>query len=349
MDNQGSAGKVKFVKRKLVLSTFAFAAAVIMLISNVAGQRQRQRTAAAPATSTIASYLPASDAIAVIDTKRMLNETMPSILGGDPAKLAQANAEVDKFKTKTGVDVRSFDRVVMSVRYAYPAPGTTKFELVAIAHGTFDAKAVAASARTAGSGKVREEKYRGATITIINVNDQIKLLGLWNMRVNELAICVLDQNSLALGTPVNVRAAIDAGKKGLAANDLIALATRDQKAVMGFGANISRELLAKLDVGNDTLAKDVGAIRQAYGSIGSTQSDVTMTIVARTDSAQSATNLGDTVEGLRQLGGIFITRMAQPRKALAESALNNLKVTARGNELEIRTQVAAANLAALMK
>ena len=31
----------------------------------------------------------------------MLNETMPSILGSDQAKLAQANAEIDKFKTKT--------------------------------------------------------------------------------------------------------------------------------------------------------------------------------------------------------------------------------------------------------
>ena len=65
--------------------------------------------------------------------------------------------------------------------------------------------------------------------------------------------------------------------------------------------------------------------------------------------ADAEKNLGDTVEGLRQLGSMFIGRMAPPRKALAESALNNLKVTTRGNELEIRTQVAAANLAALMK
>ena len=74
-----------------------------------------------------------------------------------------------------------------------------------------------------------------------------------------------------------------------------------------------------------------------------------MMVVARTDTPDSAKNLGDTVEGLRQLGSIFIMRLTQPRKALAESALNNLKVTARGNELEIRTQVAAANLAALIK
>jgi len=49
------------------------------------------------------------------------------------------------------------------------------------------------------------------------------------------------------------------------------------------------------------------------------------------------------------LGTMFIGRLAQPRRALAESALNNLKVTTREVEVEIRTQVAAANLAALIK
>lgn len=335
------------MKKKIALSSLTLAAALIVLGSSVL-LGQRQRPAAKP-TSDVGNYLPASDAIAVVNVKRMLTETMPSILGSDPAKLAQANAEVDKFKARTGVDLRSFDRVVVGVRYAYPSERSTKLEMVAIAHGTFNAKGLTAAARLAANGKFRDEKYRGANLVIINVNDQMKVLGLFNMKVNELAICALDDNSLALGTPGNVHAAIDAGKRGRAPADLIALATRDSNAVMGFGANITRELLANLDVGNDTLAKDIGSIKQAYGSVGSTQSDVTMMLVARTETPDSAKNLGDTVEGLRQLGSIFIMRMAQPRRALAESALNNLKVTARGNELEIRTQVAAANLAALIK
>jgi hypothetical protein len=279
----------------------------------------------------------------------MLNETMPRILGGDAAKLAQANADVDKFKTRTGIDLHSFDRVAIGVHYTYPDAKTTKLETIAIAHGSFNPGAVAASVRAAASGKSREEKYRGATITTINLNEDLKLLGLWTMHINELAICVLDQNSLAMGSPANVRAAIEAGRAGRAPADLITLATRDQSAVLGFGGNVTRELLTKLDVGNDTIAKDVSSIKQVYGSVGSTETDVTMNMVALTDSAVAAKNLGDTVDGLRQIGGIFITRMAEPRKSLAESAINNLKVTARGSELEIRTQVTAASLAALVK
>lgn len=324
------------------------ALAITVLTAAISAQRTRPKTTAA-APMAIASYLPASDAVAVIDVKRALNQTMPSILGSDPAKLAQANAEVDKFKTKTGIDLRSFDQLVVSVRYEYPSATATRLDTVAIAHGRFDSKAAVASARQTATGKVREEQYHGATITILEVNDQMKIFGVWNVKVTELAVCALDKNSLALGSPATVRAAIDAGSKGSAPADLIALAMRDPNAVMGFGANMTPELLAKLDVGNDTLAKDIGSIKQAYGSIGSTQSDVTLMVVARTDSSQSATNLSDTVEGLRQLGGLFIGRMAQPRKALAEGALTNLKVTTRGSEIEIRTQVAAANLAALMK
>jgi hypothetical protein len=329
---------------KLIITAAAF---IFVLVSSTSFEGQR-RTAPAAAPN-VASYLPPSDAVAVVDVKRMLNETMPSILGSDKAKLADANAQVEKFKTRTGIDLHSIDGFTVGIRYTYPNGASTKLEIVAIAHGTFDARAVAASARGAANGKSREEKYRGASITIVPVNDDIKLLGLWNMRVNDLAICVLDANSLALGTPENVRAAIDAGKAGRAPADLVALATKDQTAVLGFGANMTRELLAKLDVGNDTIAKDVGAIKQAYGSLSSTQGNVTMMIVARTDTVDAAKNLGDTVEGLKQLGGIFIMRMAEPRKTLAESALNNLKIAARGTELEIRTQVTAASLAALVK
>lgn len=335
------------MKRKFLAPSIIVAALLTVAVSSLLfAQRQRP---SAPGGSDVGNYVPASDAIAVVNVKRMLNETMPMILGSDPAKLAQANAEVDKFKTKTGIDPHSFDRVVVGLRYTYPSPNTTKIESVAIAHGAFNANGLAGAAKLAANGKFREEKYRGANIIIVNINDQTKVLGLFDMHITDLAVCALDENSLALGTLENVKAAIDSGKRGRAPADLIALATRDPNAVAGFGANLSGQLLGKLDVGNDTLAKDVSSIKQAYGSVGSTQSDVTMLLVARTDSADAAKDLHDTVESLGQLGSMFIGRMAQPKKDLAESALNNLKVTVRGNELEIRTQVAAANLAALMK
>jgi hypothetical protein len=331
------------IVQKLITRLF-----IVTLILSAVVAAQTRRPALPPLAVT--RYLPASDAVAIIEVKRVLNETMPSIFGGDAAKLAQANAEIDKFKTETGIDLRTVDRMTIGVKYTYPSATVTKLDTVAIAHGSFNPGAVTAAVKKAGAkGQTRDEKYRGATITVVNVNDDLKMLGLWNMRLNELAVCVLDQNTIAFGEPLTVRAAIDAGKAGRAPAELIALATRDPNAVAGFGANVTPQLLASLDLGNDTVAKDVSSIKQAYGSVGSAEGQVALTLVARTDSVGAVKNLGDTVEGLRQLGGIFTMRMAEPKKSLAESALNNLKVTQRGTELEIRTQVTAASLAALVK
>jgi hypothetical protein len=338
------------VNKKFLRLSVALVFGLITLCSSFGSGSAQRKLANNPAPSATAlSYLPASDGIALIDMRRLLNETLPRILASDPAKLAQATAEVDKFKSRTGIDPRSFDSVVLGTRYTYPSPKVTKLDTVAIARGTFDAKALAAAARIAAKGKYREEKYRGATILVININDHLRLFGVWDMKINDLAVCALDPHSLAIGAMSSVRAAIDAGPKGRANSDLAALATRDPKAVMGFGANVPRELMAGLNVGNDTIAKDANAIRQVYGSIGSTETDVSLVLTARTDSAEAANNLSDTVTGLKQLGGFFIGRMAPARKALAQTALDNLKITTRGNELEISTQVAAANLASVIK
>jgi hypothetical protein len=93
----------------------------------------------------------------------------------------------------------------------------------------------------------------------------------------------------------------------------------------------------------------LNSIRQVYGSIGSNNTDVSLAVVARTDTPVAAKNLGDTVTGLKQLAGFLIMRLQGDKLALAQSAMGSLQITPRGNELEIRTQFAAANLASVIK
>jgi len=301
-------------------------------------------------TADIFSFVPASDGVVVVDANRLLNETLPRVFAGDAAKLAQINSELDKFKTDTGIDPRAFDRVVVSARYTHPSPTVTKLEPVAIAQGKFDAGAVTLAARLAGKGQIREEKYRGATIVVLSINDQMKLFGLWNMRVRELAITALNANTVALGTPATVRTAIDAGKTARRDSvELVSLATRDPQAVIGFGANVPKAIWSNLNLGTDAIAQDAGSIRQAYGSVGTTATDVSLTIVARTETPAAAKNLGDTLTGLKQLAALLVLRMNADKRALAQSAIANLTINARSNEVEIRTQVAAANLASMIK
>jgi hypothetical protein len=329
--------------RIIALVVFAFSVVLGQAVANA------QPTSRAK-TPDIFSFVPASDGVVVVDANRLLNETLPRVFAGDAAKLAQINSELDKFKTDTGIDARAFERVVVSARYTHPSPTVTKLEPVAIAQGKFDARAVMLAARLSGKGRVREEKYRGATIVVITVNDEMKLFGLWNMRVRDLAITALNANTVALGTPATVRTAIDAGRTPRRDSvDLVSMATRDPQAVIGFGANVPKALWSSLNLGTDAIAQDVGSIRQAYGSVGTTETDVALTIVARTDTPASAKNLGDTLTGLKQLAAMLVLSMPADRRALAQSAVANLTINARTNEVEIRTQVAAANLASIMK
>ena len=226
--------------------------AALGLVLHSASSTNAQRAADARKTADMFAFVPASDSVVVVDAKRLLNETLPRVFAGDAAKLAQINSELDKFKAQTRGSTRvQFERVVVSARYTHPSPTVTKLEPVAIAQGTFDACAcLRFAARLSGKGKVREEKYRGKTTTILTINDQMKLFGLWNMRVRDLAITALNANTVALGTPATVRAVIDAGRTPRRDSvELVTLATRDPQAVIGFGSNVPKSLWDSLDLG----------------------------------------------------------------------------------------------------
>jgi hypothetical protein len=312
---------------------------------------QRSRSASQPtAQPNLLGRLPQSDAVALVRVRRLLDEALPKILAENKAKLAEVNTEIQKFKTKTGVDPRAFDQVALGMRYTYPSVDVTKIETVALAHGTFNAGAFVAAGRIAVDGKYREEKYQGHTIYVFILEQQLKVLGLLNLKLHELAVSALDANTLALGKPEDVRRAIDAGGGRRALNqELIELATRDPNAVIGFGGNVSPALFLNLKLGNEEIVKDLSTIRQVYGTVGITEKDVEMFLAARTVNADSARNLSDTLAALKQFGAIFVGRMPAPKGSIARAALDNLKITTQGNELQIRTAVAQADIAPLLR
>jgi len=118
---------------------------------------------------------------------------------------------------------------------------------------------------------------------------------------------------------------------------------------VGFGGNISPKLLENLSLSNDTIARELTAVRQLYGTLGMSAADLELMLTARTVDTYSAKNLSDTLDGLKQLGGLFINRMTGAKGTLARSALDNLKTTTTGNELQVRTAVAQSQVAPLLK
>ncbi len=330
---------------KTRVSCFAvtFLLAIVIGLYAISFAQRPRSTAPAKAQPNLLTALPQSDVVALAQVNRLLNEAMPKILAGNTAKLAEVKSDIEKFKTRTGIDPRSFDQVAFGMHYTYPAEGVTKIDTVAIARGTFKTDAFVAAGRSGGEGKYREEKYKGHTIY-----QQLKVFGLVNMKVLELAVSPLDASTLALGKPDGVRRVIDAGRgRGGLNQELIALATRDESAVIGFGGNVTRALIQSLKLSNEAIVKDISSIRQVYGTVGITEKDVEMFLAARTVNADSAQNLSRTLTSLSQLGALAVSRMPAPKGSAARAALDNLKITTQGNELLIRTAVAQADIGPL--
>ena len=308
----------------------------------------RNRNAARPAAPNLMSSLPQSDAVAQVKVKQLLNEAMPRMLANNPTKLSEINASIDKFKDRTGLDPRMFQQLALGVRFTYPTEGVTKAQTVALANGSFSAAAMMAAGRVASNGKYREEKYRDKTIYIFTLDENIKLLGVFDVTIGELAAAPLDANTLALGDPAGVRAAIDVPRNRKNANaELITLANHDPNAIIGFGANMSEQLVENLDIGNAPIATDLKALRQVYGSVGTTTTDLQLFLAARAVNATAAKSLSDTLEGLKQFGALLVGRLSGAKGVLAKSALSNMKIVADANELQIRTSVAQAEIGPL--
>jgi hypothetical protein len=330
------------------LKSFAVALVCSFIFSGAAfAQGNSSRANVAP---NLLSSLPPSDAVALVNVNRVFDEVLPKLMAENPAKVAEVNEELAKFKTQTGLDPRSFQQIALGMSYTYPSSGVTRINTVAIASGTFNSGALVAAGRLAANGKYAEQKYQGKTIYVFNLDRQVRLLGLWNISIGELAVTSLNGSTLALGNVESVRGVIDANRTRKYANpQLIELASRDPNAVMGFGGNISEALMENLRVRHDSWARELTAVRQVYGSLGITSTNMELMMAARTVDPASAKNLGDTVEGLMQLGSFFIGRLSPIKETLARSAIKNLKVTTVGNELQVRTAVAQAQVAPLIR
>lgn len=332
-----------------------FLALAVALISAASISAQTKSATASQATaqaSTVAplSQLPPSDFVAFVNVKRLINEAAPKVFADNPEKLAQFNAEIDKFKTQTGIDARSFESIALGMRYQHPTPNVTTADTIVIARGTFNSGALLAAARLATQGKYQEEKYNGATVYIFKIQNQMKMLGLFDMRVGEVAATALDANTIAIGEPASVRATLDAHKApSRVNNDLIQLATRTPSALMGFSANVPTSLTANTDFGNAEISKIVGSIRQAYGAVSTTANGFDMLTVARTENHEQAQALSETLGALKQFGGMIVTQLPAETGKLAQNALDNLKIVAAGNETSISLELRQTDISTLMR
>ena len=309
-------------------------------------------SASQPAQAALLASLPASDAVLVVDTRRLLTEGLPRAFNNNAAELARVNAEIDDFRKRYGLNARDFERVAVGTSFSQTATGSTTLDTVAVMQGRFDAGAMVGAARVAANGKHREERHGGKTIHVFELNEQprVRLLGLFSVRLTELAVAQLDANTLALGKLSRVRAAVDAAAgRGRLSPEIAALATRNPAAIIGAGGNVPVETTRGLDLMNAEISRSVASIRQFYGSLAATESGFRMQTVLRTETPGAARTLGETIGGLKQFAPFLISRMPEPRAGLLRGVVDATNVRAEGNEVQIDLALAQSAVAALIE
>ncbi|MDT7542111.1 MAG: hypothetical protein QOE33_2015 [Acidobacteriota bacterium] len=341
--------------RKFSATILALALFAISLNASAQTRRnQSARPASSVATmpSALLTQLPASDAVMTVDVKRLLSE-LPRAYANDATELARVNAEIGKFAEHTGLDARQFERFALGVHYGKAGSGATTLETVALMHGAFNPATIFSAAQQASGGKAREEQYGGRSVHVFNFDEQVKLIGLFNMHLTELAVSALDANTLAVGKLSRVREAIDAAQgRGRVSIEIAALATRAPAALIGMGGNVPASATQNLDFLSPEFSRSIAAIRQFYGSVGSNTEGFQMLTVLRTTDAGSAKTLGESIESLKALAPFAIGQFARgkPERArLLRGVVNGMRVGAQGNELQISLDLAQNDLAALIQ
>lgn len=341
------------MRRNFYVSLLALACVASALTLRADAQTRSgagQRTPAASAGQVVP--LPESDGVLFVDMRRLLTEAMPRVFADDAARVAQVNADIEQFKQRTGIDARSFDRLAVGVRFTNPSPDVTKIDnIVAIANGSFNPGLLVAAGRLAAQGRFQETKHGGKAMYVFNLSEQIKIFGILKMRVGELAVSVLDANTLAVGEPAGVRAAIDASAgRGRISPAIVALARRNPNAIVGFGANVPKSLVGQVEgFGSDEVAKSVASIRQVYGSLGTTNVGFDSLIVMRTATPDDARRLTNVVEALKPMASFAAAQLSGEKGKLAQKIAQSLKVQTEGSDVSLRLDFAQTDVAMMFR
>lgn len=311
------------------------------------GAKAAGRAQAAGARATFP--LPASDAVLVVDLKRLLNEAVPRALAGDAARLAQVNADVEQFKARTGIDARAFDTIAVGARIVQLPSGATKIDhVVAVARGTFRAEALVAAGRSAALGGFEEQRHGGKTLHVFRINDRVKLFGLLNSHVRDLALAVLDQNTLAVGEPEAVRASIDAqAGRGRVDAALMSSAQRPGE-LLAFAGNVPAGALAGTDTGLPNVDRAIASIRGFYGSVGSTPAGFRLSTTLRTQNAADARQLAQTADAVKQIAPSLLS-MAGERWRFAPALVNAMAITTKGSEVQLQLEVPQKDVTTILR
>ena len=310
--------------------------------------------------NSLVGLLPASDAVVAFEAKRFMSGALPQILSGNQPLLAKVLAHIDEVKSKTGIDLRSFERVAAGITAKKISDKNYEFEPAILARGQINSSVLLSAAKLAANGKYREEKVGGKTIFIfaakeiaaqnkpqattgVNVQMIDKFVGKLSQ---EIAVAAFDANTLVFGSPQRIRQTLE-GKTRVGA-DVTDLINRNPGSIMTFAAKLPGGMSQFLPLDNDELGKNIDSIQYVYGSMDVVGDASVLQLTAKTQNAAQAQGLLETLEGLQFVGKAFLGSSKDADKQVYGRMIENAKFIRTANEVKIDLRVPQSDINVLI-
>ncbi|MCA1591666.1 MAG: hypothetical protein LC754_03250 [Acidobacteria bacterium] len=315
-------------------------------------------------TRSALSTFPDSQAVLFFNVQRIIREALPRVV--PPAELQKHLAEA----RKVGFDPNSLEYVIIGVRLADTlAPGVVPdFVVLVKGNGDFNADALLALARLGISTQgmqSTQETYGSKTINLVKLNKDAatddKTTPPKKFPLNEIAATALDANTLVIGVPGYVRAAIDAagGGQGRLDAGLVDLSMRNPTALSSLTVVVPETLpgyLQKMGAPtNEEINKIIGWLKRVSLSTGMTALDFNFRAAIQLDNAEHASALSGIVRmGLMAAENAIGEDLKKKRGHQAEAqaamlALRSFTNTTQGDVVLLGTSVPQKTVAALVK
>lgn len=341
---------------------FAFVSAFVLLLNMAAfaGADTHNRKAKKRQTNPLVALLPASDAVATLDSKRLISTAMPQILSANQPMLDRIMGQVNDIESKTGIDQKKFDSVVIGMSVSKVGPKNFKFDPVAIARGDLNSGTLLAVAKLAANGAYREEKYGERTIYIFTTKEVIKKTAVKTGKADiesmigdtldgltkEIAVSALDAKTLVFGSLARVQQTLSG--KSHVSPEVTALLPVSETAVIAFGMRTPEGMSSLLPLENDELGKNIDSIRSLSGSMEVSAAGTTMQMTARTAKAEQAKSLYETLDGLKMLGKAFLGGSKRADQRIYARLIESAKIDVRGNVVTLDLLVPQADIDTLI-
>lgn len=319
----------------------------------------RDRSAARRQVNPLVAKLPASDAVAVIDSRRFFDQALPKLLASRTDIVAKITAHLSEFQSKTGIDARKFDHIVIGANIKREAVKDFDFDVVGLAQGSINAGGLIAGAKLASNAGYHEEKVGSRTIYIFSAKSVADKSNSASDAVKdaaaavpeEIAVAAYDANTLAIGSPDRVRQTLEGGST--VSPEITSLLTARPNPVFAFASRMPEGVRNLLPMDNDELGKNIESIKFLSGWADVGTGNASMNVTAKTTSAENAQSLYDTVAFLQQFGKGLLGGSKKPQNAVYARLIDAAKVTKNGSDVALDLTIAQSDidllLAALVK